>query len=207
MSKGKMNHKNKKFILIGAIGGALLLFLIIVFLYVNQDKITGTPTLKIETPQKISLSQTDEFTVDVTLASMGEDIYPAASMSIAFDTLRLELVSVEEGNVFVRSDEAGVAQKLPEWSVNPDQSNKTGKINIMYLDTTGGKNAFCKELLKKEDNVVLRLRFRLRGSAATGDVYDIVFDDAIFAASDEKQSLAMLQKTLKTKNGKIIVGE
>jgi len=98
-------------------------------------------------------------------------------------------------------------QKLPDWSCNQEQCNKTGKINIMYLDITGGKNAFSKEFLAEEDNIVLRLRFRLRGSARKGDVCDLIFEDAVFAASDEKESLAMTRDTLKVRNSKIVVGE
>ena len=174
----------------------------------NLDKITGgTPTLTIETPQKISKSEAEEFTLDVTISSFGDAIYPAASMSISFDSSRLEFIGVEEGNVFIQGGEGDVPQKLPNWSCNPEQCNKSGKINIMYLDTTGGKNAFSKELLAEEDNVVLRLKFRLRGSVRSGDICDLIFDDAVFAASDETQSLAMTRDTLKIRNGKIVVGE
>jgi hypothetical protein len=88
-----------------------------------------------------------------------------------------------------------------------DNCNKTGLINIMYLDMTGGKNAFTEELLAEDYNVVLRLKFRLRGSVRPGDVLDLIVEDAVFAASDEKQSLAMTTDTLKVKNGKIVVGE
>ena len=77
----------------------------------------------------------------------------------------------------------------------------------MYLDMTGGKNAFCKELLAEDDNVVLRLRFRLRGSIRPGDVLDLIVEDAVFAASDETQSLAMTRDTLKVKNGRLVIGE
>ena len=77
----------------------------------------------------------------------------------------------------------------------------------MYLDMTGGKNAFTKELLAEDYNVVLRLKFRLRGSVRVGDVLDLIVEDAVFAASDETQSLAMTTDTLKVKNGKIVVGE
>jgi len=35
----------------------------------------------------------------------------------------------------------------------------------------------------------------------------VVLEDAVFAASDESQSLAMTTDTLRTKNGKIVVGE
>ena len=209
MSKRPMNPKTKKKLFIGIGAGVLLLLLILFLLFMNWDKIAtgGTPTLTIETPQKISKSETEEFTLDVTISSFGDAIYPAASMSIAFDPSRLEFSGIEEGNVFIRNDEGEIPQKLPEWSCNPEQSNKSGKINIMYLDTTGGKNAFSKELLGTDDNVVLRLKFRLRGSVRSGDICDLIFDDAVFAASDETESLAMTTETLKVRNGKIVVGE
>ncbi len=208
MSKVTISSENKKKIIIGTgIGVLVVALLITVFLLVGKDKITDTPVLTIETPQKISVSETDEFTLDVTISSLGNAIYPAASMSISFDSSRLEFLGAEEGNVFISNDESEVGQTLPEWSVNPDQCNKTGKINIMYLDTTGGKNAFSKELLFEDDNVVLRLKFRLRGSMRSGDVCDLIFEDAVFAASDETQSLAMTTGTLKVKNGKVVVGE
>jgi len=208
MSKRPMNPKTKKKLFIGIGTGVLLLLLILFLLFMKWDKIAGsTPTLTIETPQKISISETEEFTLDVTVSTLGEAIYPAASMSIAFDSSRLEFIGVEEGNVFIRHDESDSSQKLPNWSCNPEQSNKSGKINIMYLDTTGGKNAFGKELLAEDDNVVLRLAFRLRGSVRSGDVCDLIFDDAVFAASDENESLAMTRDTLKVRNGKIVIGE
>ena len=161
--------------------------------------------LTVETPQKLSASQTDTFTLDVTISELGDALYPAMSMSLRFDPSCLEFLGIEEGNVFVTDSRVG--RKLPQWSCNPEQCNKTGLINIMYLDLTGGKEAFSKNLLAEEDNVVLRLSFRLRGSARSGDVYDLIVEDAVFAASDERASLAMTQGTLKVKNGKIVVGD
>lgn len=201
-----MSKRIIKFIGIGI--GVLLLLLILFLLFMNWDKIvSGRPTLTIEIPQKISISEAEEFTLDVTISALGEAIYPAASMSIAFDSSRLEFIGVEEGNMFIRDDKSDISQKLPNWSCNPEQCNKSGKINIMYLDTTGGKNAFSKELLAEDDIVVLRLTFRLRGSVRSGDVCDLIFDDAVFAASDENESLAMTRDTLKVRNGKIVIGE
>lgn len=208
MSKRKIEPKTKKRIYIGIALAILLLLLILVLLFKGCDRnLIGVPTLIIETPQKISISETEEFTLDVTISSFGDAVYPAASMSIAFDPSRMEFIGVEEGNVFIRNDESNIPQKLPDWSCNPTQCNKSGKINIMYLDTTGGRNAFSKDLLAEDDNVVLKLKFRLRGSARVGDAYDLIFEDAVFAASDETQSLAMTTDTLKVKNGKIVVGE
>lgn len=208
MSKRPMTPKQKKKLIFGISGGVLALLLILFLLFMNSDKVFGgTPTLTIETPQKISKSQSEEFTLDVNISSFGDALYPAASMSISFDSSRLEFLGVYEGNVFVLSGDREVSQQLPQWSCNPEQCNKSGKINIMYLDVTGGKNAFTKELLAEDDNVVLRLKFRLRGSVRSGDVCDLIFDDAVFAASDERESLARTTDTLKVRNGKIVVGE
>ena len=173
----------------------------------SELPIPGEPTLIVETPQKLSVSQTEEFTLDVTISQLGDARYPAMSMSIAFDSSRLEFLGVEEGNIFILSEENSSGQKLPDWSCNVQNSNDTGIINIMYLDMTGGKNAFTKELLADDYNVVLRLKFRLRGSARPGDVLDLIVEDAVFAASDETQSLAMTTDTLKVKNGRLVIGE
>ena len=173
----------------------------------DGDSISGVPTLIVETPQKLSASKTGEFTLDVTISDLGDARYPAMSMSIAFDPSRLEFLGVQEGDIFILSDENSTGQKLPDWSCNVGNSNDTGRINVMYLDMTGGKNAFSKELLADDYNVVLRLKFRLRGSVRPGDVLDLIVEDAVFAASDETQSLAMTTDTLKVKNGRIVVGE
>ena len=167
---------------------------------------TSEPTLTVQTSQKISLSGTDTFTLDVTISSLGEALYPAASMSISFDASRLEFLGIEEGNVFIHSDNTS-GQALPEWSYNTATCNESGRINVMYLDMTGGKNAFSRDLLADDDNVVLRLKFRLRGSVRVGDVCDLIVEDAVFAASDETKSLAMTRDTLTVRNGRIVIGE
>ena len=189
--------------------GACILVAVLVLLLVrcSHDPAASKPTLTVETPQKLSASQRSEFTLDVTISDLGDARYPAMSMSIAFDSSRLEFLGVEEGNIFILSDENSTGQKLPDWSCNVQNSNDTGRINIMYLDMTGGKNAFSKELLAEDYNVVLRLKFRLRGSVRAGDVLDLIMEDAVFAASDETQSLAMTTDTLKVKNGRLVIGD
>ena len=190
--------------------GFCILAAAVIFLLVRcggNESISGNPTLIVETPQKLSLSQTKEFTLDVTISQLGDTRYPAASMRIAFDSSKLEFLGLEEGNVFILSDENQTGRQLPEWSCNIQNSNDTGFINIMYLDMTGGRNAFTKDLLSDKDNVILRLKFRLRGSVRAGDVLDLIVEDAVFAASDEAQSLAMTTSTLKVKNGRLVIGE
>ena len=189
------------------VGILILLAVILLLLMRCSGPVSGQPTLIVETPQKLSLSNTEAFSLDVTVSDLGDARYPAMSVSIAFDSSRLEFLGVEEGNIFILSDENSTGQQLPEWSCNVKNSNETGRINIMYLDMTGGKNAFTRELLAEDYNVVLRLRFRLRGSVRPGDVLDLIVEDAVFAASDEKESLAMTTDTLKTKNGRLVIGE
>ena len=198
--------KRKKWPWILAICLLLMAAAALYYFYFYQGD-SGTPTLVVETPQKLSVSQTEDFTLDVTVSDLGDARYPAMSMSIAFDSSRLEFLGVEEGNIFILSDENSTGQQLPDWSCNVQSSNDTGLINIMYLDMTGGRNAFTKDLLADDYNVVLRLKFRLRGSVRPGDVLDLIVEDAVFAASDETQSLAMNRDTLKIKNGRLVIGE
>ena len=192
------------------VGCALLICVILLCIFLipkdGGEQTGNTPTLTVQTPQKLSISGTDTFVLDVTISSFGDAIYPAASMSISFDASRLEFLGVEEGNVFIKSENTS-GQTLPEWSYNTASCNASGRINVMYLDMTGGRNSFSKDLLAEDDNVVLRLKFRLRGSVRVGDVYDLIVEDAVFAASDETQSLAMTANTLTVKNGKLVIGE
>ena len=199
------DKKKRSWIWIAGIG---ILIAVVAFLLLNgKDSDSGVPTLMIETPQKLSASKRDEFVLDVTISDLGEARYPAMSMSVSFDVSRLEFLGIEEGNVFILNGENSLGQQLPDWSCDVKNSNETGMINIMYLDMTGGKYAFSKELLAEEDNVVLRLRFRLRGSVRNGDILELNFEDAVFAASNESESLAMTTDTLKTKNGRLVIGE
>ena len=179
---------------------------VVVVLLLSGDKgPLGTPLLTVETPQKCSAGE--EITLDVTISDMGEALYPAASMSISFDPACLEFLGVEEGNVFIRDDESASGRQLPDWSCNTAACNDSGLINVMYLDMTGGRYAFHRELLAEEDNVVLRLTFRVRGSVRAGDVLDLIVEDAVFAASEERDSLAMTRNTLRVKNSRIVIGE
>jgi hypothetical protein len=202
------NPKNKRIIWVLGIGILVAVIAAVALLMMlRSEPIQGEPTLTVETPQKISRSSTQTITLDVLISDLGDAIYPAASMSIRFDPSRLEFMGVQEGNVFVGNTENSIGLALPEWSCNASASNETGQINILYLDMTGGDHAFRRELLAENDNVVLRLQFRLRGSVRAGDVMELVVEDAVFAAFDETQSLAMTTDTLKIKNSKMVIVE
>ncbi len=187
--------------------GAVVLLVATGLFFLFPEETPGVPVLTIETPQKLSASQKEEFTLDVGISDLGEALYPAMSMCIGFDPSRLEFLGLKEGNVLILNSESKTGQQLPTWSCNVQASNDLGQINIMYLDMTGGKYAFSKELLEGEEHVLLRLCFRLRGSVRSGDVLDLSIEDAVFAATDEFQSLAMTNDTLVTKNGRLVIGE
>lgn len=186
-----------------AAAGIVLLALVLLGWYFF-GRSPATPRLSVVTPPKVSLSGQQEVVVDVAIDRLGDALYPAASISLRFDPSRLEFLGIREGNVFVRDADFG--QMLPDWSCNPTQCNQSGVINVMYLDLTGGTEAFDRQLPAEEDNVLLRLAFRLRGSARVGDVYDLVVEDAVFAASNEEESLATLHGTLIGRDGRIVVG-
>ncbi len=162
----------------------------------------GIPTLTVETPPKANAGE--DVIVDVSISALGDASYPAMSLSLSFDPSRLEFLGVNEGNVFLPDSDAG--QRLPTWSYDADAANRSGTINIMYLDMTGGKYAFTKVLLTGREDVLMRLCFRVRGSVRDGEVLDVVVEDAVFAASEESQSLASSTASLVTRNGKIVIG-
>ena len=201
--EGKIEKKNLIIVIVVAV--SVLAFGALALLSSGKGGVLGTPTLTVETPQKCSAGE--EITLDVTISDMGEALYPAASMSIRFDPACLEFLAVEEGSVFILDGENTSGRQLPQWSYNTAACNESGLINIMYLDMTGGRYAFSRELLAEEDNVVLRLSFRIRGSVRAGDVLDLIVEDAVFAASEEKDSLAMTRNTLRVRNSRIVIGE
>ena len=200
--KHEIRNNKKLFVIIAALCVAAA---VVALLLLSGDKgPLGAPVLTVETPQKCNAGE--EITLDVTIDHMGEALYPAVSMSIRFDPACLEFLGVEEGNVFILDGESTSGRQLPQWSCNTAACNESGLINIMYLDMTGGRYAFSRELLAEEDNVVLRLSFRVRGSVRAGDVLDLIVEDAVFAASEERDSLAMTRNTLRVKNSRIVIG-
>ena len=195
-------EKKRKAILIASASIAAAAVIVLLLLLLIKKNTSSAPTIWISTPGKVSLSGDREFTVDVPISGLTEDVlFPASSISISFDKSRLEFLGAEEGNVFILSDNGF---DLPSWSVNVENSNKTGLINIMYLDETAGRYAFSsKGFDEKNRNILIRLKFRLRGSVIKGDIMDFVIQDAVMAAVDSTQSLATQNETLRAVEGRI----
>ena len=205
----KKNSKKKVIIIIAALV-LIALAVLVFFLFGDGGALSHAPAVTIETPKNMSRSDRGEFTLDVTLSDLKEgELYPAASFSMNFDANKLEFLGLEEGNVLVPCEKKanGAVTELPKWGVNVERSNEIGQINVMYIDLSGGRRAFSKDLLPDGDRVLFRLRFKLRGSVQSGDIIEISFADAVFAASDEKDSLASVKNTLKTRSGRVVIGD
>lgn len=204
----KKNSKKKTIIIVLLV--LLALAVLALFLFRDGGALSLAPAVTVETPNKMSQSDRDEFTLDVTLSDLKEgELYPAASFSMNFDANKLEFLGLEEGNVLVPCEKKanGAVTELPKWGVNVERSNEIGQINVMYIDLSGGRRAFSKDLLPDGDRVLFRLKFKLRGSVQSGDIIEISFADAVFAASDEKDSLASTKNTLKTRSGRVVIGD
>lgn len=204
--KQVLSKKKKIAIIVSVVLLAAIAVFLIFFLRGCDSLLTAVPAVTIEIPDKKSASDHEPFSLELQLSALGDEVYPAASFSISFDSLKLEFLGIEEGNVMITDSQSASGYQLPEWSVNVEHSNEVGQINLMYLDMTGGNYAFIKDALDENGNILLHLMFRLRGSAKSGDIYELSFDDAIFAASDEANSLASSKGTLKTNNGRIVIG-
>ena len=70
------------------VGGVLIVSAVLLCIFLipkdGGEANKNTPTLTVETPQKLRIQDTVTFVLDVTISSFGDAIYPAASMSIAF---------------------------------------------------------------------------------------------------------------------------
>ena len=203
----KKNSKKKTIIIVLLV--LLALAVPAFFLFRDGGALSLAPAVTVETPNKMSQSDRDEFTLDVTLSDLRDGLYPAASFAINFDSNKLKFLGLEAGNVLVPCEKKanGAVTELPDWGVNVERSNEIGQINVMYIDLSGGRRAFSKDLLPDGDKVLFRLRFKLRGSVQSGDIIEISFADAVFAASDEKDSLASVKNTLKTRSGRVVIGD
>ena len=173
---------------------------ILLFFKTKPDTAAPAAILSID---NVTASANDEVSMEVRASDLGSSVYPAASFVFRFDNTHLEFLKLGEGDLMLKTESG---DKLPVWCVNPDKANESGTLSIMYLDTTGGKEAFHGENTA-ENSVVFRLKFRLRDNAKPGEMYGVVCSDAVFAADDESESLSMTAETLIVSNGSISVSE
>ena len=209
-SWNEMSSKNKLLVYSSFV---VIIGLIVGGIFFNKDSNLSIikPTLILEPPAPIEVTNKEEFIVDVKLSHLPKDIYPAASISVGFDNNKLEFTGVKMGTMETYGDQIlnGSDYTIPTWACNVETSNKKGVVNAMYLDMTAGKFAYNEDGFEKgSKDIVLRLAFKLKDSTQAGENYYLDIKDAVFATVDgdkDKSSLATLDKTLKTNNCSIVV--
>lgn len=207
-----MDSKKKKIIIAISVTAVLAITVGLIIIFLNRNSQTAKvgsfstgPAVFIEIPDKMDKKDRSEFELGVFVTKLGKDIYPAASFSISFDPSKLEFLGLEEGNVLILDSDSPTGENLPEWNVDAETSNKTGLINVMYLDISGKDKGFSQEKLYDKDNSLFYLKFKLRGSVREKEMYEISFKDAVFACEDDSKSLSMLSKKLKTKDSFVMI--
>lgn len=195
--------KSKKKI-IALISCAIIILIAVAGIIIKQSE----PTLELQIHnKKIEATSKDEIIVSAVLRNMPDNEYPAASAVIIFDNNKLEFVGTALGTMQSYNDydpnrDKTPAYKIPEWLCNPALSNQNGQINLMYLDTTAGKNAYTKNGYEKQTrDIPFKLIFKLKSSVIPNEKLEIAIKEAVFATNEGGQS------TLSTKEnyGKLAV--
>lgn len=215
-SKGKKSYRYLAVMLIPVLAAIVLLVLTKTSVV---EFFSGTPELKLVPPESVTALSGDEFVVDAVLTSMGEVLYPAASLVISFDKNYLEFTGIKMGNMMAYDNYNPLGNNLsgdaplmiPQWSCNTQLSNQSGEIRTMYLDMTGGNNAYALAGFESgRKDILIRLGFRLRDSASAGTELKLEIKEAVLAATGGDENGTSLSsvgeaETLKVKGAVIAV--
>lgn len=176
------------------------------------------PTLSFESLQPFEASDRNEFSVSLLLSDLPDALYPAASVTVRFDSNKLEFTGIKMGTMmvydnYVPEESAGnAAYTIPVWTCkDTDAANRSGTISGMYLDMTAGKNAYgLGGFDPKIKNVPLRLGFKLKDSVAKGERLELSITEATFATLDgEKDGTTLTtagqKPTLVAQTGRISI--
>lgn len=208
MLKGLLNKK----IILGLGILFLLIFGINIFKSIsinnfgNEEKeevvnINEEVVMSLKSRKTLDIKEDKNFTVDLKLSYLTSNIYPSSSFSIEFDKDKLELVDILEGDIVTFSN------KTPDWKYDVKSSNKTGIINVIYLDSSGGKDSFTSKSIQSEDkNTIVKLEFKLKNEIKSNDEINLKIKDAVFATIEgdmDNSSLSTKKNTMKIENCKI----
>lgn len=208
MLKGLLNKK----IILGLGILFLLIFGINIFKSIsinnfgNEEKeevvnIKEEVVMSLKSRKTLDIKEDKNFTVDLKLSYLTSNIYPSSSFSIEFDKDKLELVDILEGDIVTFSN------KTPDWKYDVKSSNKTGIINVIYLDSSGGKDSFTSKSIQSEDkNTIVKLEFKLKNEIKSNDEINLKIKDAVFATIEgdmDNSSLSTKKNTMKIENCKI----
>lgn len=164
---------------------------------VQQEDENQEVSLILEYNEELEASSQEEIVIPVKLSYLPSGVYPSASMSIEFDKDKLEFTGIAKGTM------QDFSQEVPVWNVDIDASNKSGVVNAVYLDKSGGKNSYHKSGFEKgTKDTVLNLKFKLK-DAKSKEILHLNISDAIFATVNgdtDNSNLSTLKDTMKNKN-------
>lgn len=194
---------NKKRNVIIALLLLLIGILLIIFFYRRNIKSAKTMVYL----SSEDLSHGDEYvTVDVQVSNLPDYLFPAVSTSVKFDNEALDLVEVVNGDMEVYENGETNSEMLivPDWTYDIQAANESGSANLMYLDMSGGNQAFNINGFEQESkNTLFTLKFKLKNGKSSGDSLKFTIDEATLATVDDLTNdtgVSMVKGNLSAKN-------
>lgn len=161
----------------------------------NNSEIKKEVSISLNGDSILSKNNKNTFKLKLKMSQIPSNIYSSASFSISFDKNKVEFVDIEKGDILTYSSNS------PSWEYDVKASNKRGQANIMYLDSTGGKESFTsKSIVEERKNNILILEFKLKDDVDSGENISFKIKDAVFATVNgdkDNSSLSTKNKNIK----------
>lgn len=161
----------------------------------NNSEIKKEVSISLNGDSILSKNNKNTFKLKLKMSQIPSNIYSSASFSISFDKNKVEFVDIEKGDILTYSSNS------PSWEYDVKASNKRGQVNIMYLDSTGGKESFTsKSIVEERKNNILILEFKLKDDVESGENISFKIKDAVFATVNgdkDNSSLSTKNKNIK----------
>lgn len=121
----------------------------------------------------------EEFYVYVKLYNF-DGTYNGISLDIQYDQEKLEILSIEQGNLAPEKEGANNIV----WDSNLEESKEDGNLKLMYLDTTLGEFSLSGGGESK-DAILLKLKVKIFDSIREGRSVFFSLNNAMFIAADD----------------------
>lgn len=161
----------------------------------DNSEIKKEVSMSLDGDSVLSMNNKNTFKLKLKMSQIPSNIYSSASFSISFDKDKVEFIDIQKGDILTYSSNS------PSWEYDIKASNKRGQANIMYLDSTGGKESFTsKSIVSEEKNNVLILEFKLKDDVESGENISFKIKDAVFATVNgdkDNSSLSTKNKNIK----------
>lgn len=178
----KEENRKKRNIAIIVVLILLILGIAIIFL-IRQSMGAGKPSFYLTSEEG---SDSESIIVNIHVSDLPDNTFPAVSTSVHFDNDVLELTEVVNGNMEVYENGEDKPDQLvvPDWSYDLEYANTEGAANIMYLDMSGGSQAFNINGFNKDDqNIFASLKFHVKDT--TDKSVKFTLEEATLATVDD----------------------